>query len=105
MLKTIVVALDGSELAERVMKTLQELIVPQQSKVILCHVFPPPDADREVPVDRPHPESAELSYLQVEKRLHSYQQKLHKRKNLYNRVLRYNPDRGLFTCFLIALEI
>ena len=30
--------------------------------------------------------------------------KTHKRKSLFDRVLRYNPDRGLFTCFLIALE-
>ena len=76
MLKTIVVALDGLELAERVIRTLQELIVPEPSKVILCHVFPPPDVEREVPADRPHPESAELSYLQIEKQLRSYQEQL-----------------------------
>ena len=76
MLKTIVVALDGLELAERVILTLQELIVPEPSKVILCHVFPPPDVEREVLADRPHPESAELSYLQIEKQLRSYQEQL-----------------------------
>ena len=30
--------------------------------------------------------------------------KLHKRKSLYDRILNYYPDKGLFTCFLIALE-
>jgi HEAT repeat protein len=30
--------------------------------------------------------------------------KKHKSKKLYDRVLAYNPDRGLFTCFLLALE-
>lgn len=30
--------------------------------------------------------------------------KVHKRKKLFDRVLSYNPDNGLFTCFLLALE-
>jgi len=30
--------------------------------------------------------------------------KLHRRKKLFNRVLTYYPDKGLFTCFLIALD-
>ncbi len=30
--------------------------------------------------------------------------KLHKRKALFNRVLTYYPEKGLFTCFLMALE-
>jgi nucleotide-binding universal stress UspA family protein len=76
VLKTIVVALDGSEIAERVIQTLQDLIVPKEHKVVLCHVFLPPDADQKIPADRPHPESAEVSYLQIEKQLQSYQKNL-----------------------------
>ncbi|MDJ0796004.1 MAG: universal stress protein [Calothrix sp. MO_167.B12] len=76
MLKTIVVALDGSEITERVIQTLQSLALPKASKVVLCHVFPPPDADNEQPADRPHPKSAEVSYLQIEKQLQSYQKQL-----------------------------
>ena len=30
--------------------------------------------------------------------------KKHKNKKLYKRILKYYPDKGLFTCFLIALE-
>jgi len=30
--------------------------------------------------------------------------KAHKRKSIFNRVIRFYPDSGLFTCFLLALE-
>lgn len=73
MLKTIVVALDGSEITERIIQTLQDLALPKESKVVLCHVFLPPDTDNDLPADRPHPKSAEVSYLQIEKQLQSYQ--------------------------------
>ncbi|MBD0314362.1 MAG: universal stress protein, partial [Microcoleus sp. T3-bin5] len=53
MLKNILVALDGSELAERVIQTLNELVLAQVSKVILCHVFPTPESEMELPADRP----------------------------------------------------
>lgn len=76
MLNTIVVALDDSEIAERVMQTLPGLVLPKSGKVVLCHVFSPPDADKELPADRPHPKSVEVSYLQVEKQLLSYQKQL-----------------------------
>lgn len=76
MLKTILVALDGSVFAERVIQTLQELVMSEDTKVILSHVFPTPESLKELSADRPHPESPALSYLQVEKQLQSYQAQL-----------------------------
>lgn len=76
MLKNILVALDGSEIAEQVIETLEDLVFSQEAKVILCHVFPAPDSEIDLPADRPHPESPVLSSFQIEKLLHSYQDKL-----------------------------
>jgi nucleotide-binding universal stress UspA family protein len=76
VLKNILVALDGTELAERVIETLKEFILPQQSQVILCHVFPTPDSEMELPADRPHSESPTFSYFHIEKQLQSYQENL-----------------------------
>ncbi|MGH7999033.1 MAG: universal stress protein [Brasilonema sp.] len=73
MLKTILVALDDSELADRVIQTLQELVLSKDSKVILCHVFAPSESEMELPADRPHPESSTFSYFHIEKQLQSYQ--------------------------------
>lgn len=77
MLKNILVALDGSEIAQRVIQSLEELVLsPQDTKVILCHVFPTPELEIELPADRPSPESPTLSYFHIEKQLQSYQEKL-----------------------------
>ncbi|MDZ8050882.1 MAG: universal stress protein [Aulosira sp. ZfuVER01] len=76
MLKTILVALDGSEIAERVIQSLNEFVLSQDSKVILCHVFPTPDSEMELPADRPHSESPTFSYFHIEKQLQSYQESL-----------------------------
>jgi len=77
VLKTILVALDGSEIAERVIQSLEDLVLsPQDTKVILCHVFSTPESDIELPADRPGPESPTLSYFHIEKQLQSYQEKL-----------------------------
>ncbi|MBH8563209.1 universal stress protein [Nostoc sp. CENA67] len=76
MLKNILVALDGSEIAARVIETLEHLVFSKETKVILCHVFPTPDSEIELPADRPHPESPVLSYFQIEKLLQSYQEEL-----------------------------
>lgn len=77
MLKTILVALDGSEIAARVIESLEELVLsPQDTKVILCHVFPTPESEIELPADRPGLDSPTLSYFQMEKQLQSYQEKL-----------------------------
>ena len=76
MLKTILVALDDTDIADRVIGTLQDLVLPADCKVVLSHVFSPSDSQIELPADRPHLESPALSYLQVEKQLQSYQSQL-----------------------------
>ncbi|MEH2111460.1 universal stress protein [Nostoc sp. C052] len=76
MLNSILVALNGSEISERVIQTLDNLALSKDAKVILCHVFPTPESEMELPADRPQPESPTFSYFQVEKQLQSYQEKL-----------------------------
>ncbi|NWF60848.1 MAG: universal stress protein [Fischerella sp.] len=76
MLKTILVALDASGIAERVIESLNDLVLPKDGKLILCHVFPPPESEMELPADRPHSESLALSYLHIEKQLQAYQAQL-----------------------------
>lgn len=76
MLKTILVALDGSEISERVIQTLDDLALSPNTKVILCHVFPTPESEIELPADRPHPDSSKFSYFHIEKQLQLYQEKL-----------------------------
>ncbi|MBD6615775.1 universal stress protein [Komarekiella sp. 'clone 1'] len=76
MLKTILVALDGSEIAERVIQTLDSLVLSKDTRVIFCHVFHNPDSETELPADRPHPESPTLSYFHIEKQLQSYQEQI-----------------------------
>lgn len=75
MLKTIVVALDGSDLSERVIQTLWELQLQPATKIILSHVIPPPESNLEVVADKPHIDSEAL-HLHIEKQLQSYQGKL-----------------------------
>ncbi|MHC5933684.1 universal stress protein [Nostoc sp.] len=76
MLMNILVALDGSEIAERVIETLDDFALSKDAKVILCHVFPTPESEMELPADRPQPESPTFSYFHIEKQLQSYQEKL-----------------------------
>ncbi|MEH2025655.1 universal stress protein [Nostoc sp.] len=76
MLNSVLVALDGSEISERVIQTLDNLALSKDAKVILCHVFPTPESEMEVPADRPQPESPTFSYFQIEKQLQSYQENL-----------------------------
>ncbi|MEH1940057.1 MAG: universal stress protein [Nostoc sp.] len=76
MLNNILVALDGSEISERVIQTLDNLALSKDAKVILCHVFLTPESEMELPADRPQPESPTFSYFQIEKQLQSYQENL-----------------------------
>ncbi|MBC1219385.1 universal stress protein [Nostoc sp. UCD121] len=76
MLKNILIALDGSEMGEQVIQSLDNLVLSKDAKVILCHVFPTPESEMEIPADRPQPESPTFSYFQLEKQLQSYQEKL-----------------------------
>lgn len=75
MLKTIVAALDGSEITERIIEFLGQLVLQKESKVVLCHVFPPPQSEMQLAADHPQ-NMSEISYLQIEKQLESYQQQL-----------------------------
>ncbi|MBD2774833.1 universal stress protein [Iningainema tapete] len=76
MLKTILVALDDSDIKDKVIETLQQLMVSEDTKVILSHVFPTLESQIEIPADRPLSATPALSYLQVEKQLQSYQAQL-----------------------------
>lgn len=76
MLNTILVALDGSELADRVMQMLEQLSLGKNTKIILCHVFAADKTELDIPADRPHPESHALAYINLEKQLETYQEKL-----------------------------
>ena len=75
MLKTIIVALDSTDLSRRVIQSLDELQIQPATKIILTHVISPPEPDMETAVDRPHT-SEELLYRQIEKQLQSYQAEL-----------------------------
>jgi nucleotide-binding universal stress UspA family protein len=72
VLKTILVALDSSDLSQRVIQSLDELQIQPATKIILAHVMPSPESDMEMAVDRPH-SSEELLYRHIEKQLQSYQ--------------------------------
>ncbi|MBH8553067.1 universal stress protein [Nostocaceae cyanobacterium CENA357] len=76
MLKNILVALDGSEIAEKVIQAFNDLVLSEDTKVVLCHVFATPESEMELPADLPHPESSTFSYFHIEKLLQSYQEKL-----------------------------
>lgn len=72
MLKTILVALDSSDLSQYVIQFLKELQIQPATKIILSHVIPSPEPDIDIAVDRPHT-SEELQYRHIEKQLQSYQ--------------------------------
>lgn len=76
MIKNVLVALDTSEIAPRVVETLDELILSPDSKVVLCHVFPTADLDIDLPADSPNRESTAVAYFQIEKQLQAYQENL-----------------------------
>lgn len=76
VLESVLIALDDSEIADRVIETVQRLTLPSDGKVVLCHVFPTPNSEMEFPPDRPHLDGETISYLQVEKKLQSYQAEL-----------------------------
>ena len=75
MLKTILVALDGSEIQERVIQSLEELQLQPTTKIVLAHVVPAIDLSQEVAGDRPQAVEG-LPYLLIEKQLQSYQAKI-----------------------------
>jgi len=76
VLKTILVALDESELSERVIQTLSELQLQPASKIILSHVISSTGPDLERAADQPHTKSEDVPYRQIEKQMQSYQDDL-----------------------------
>lgn len=75
MLKTIVVALDVSEISELVIQSIHELQLQPTTKIILSHVIPPSE-NEELVADRPQSRSEGLPYLDTEKQLQSYEDEL-----------------------------
>jgi len=75
VLKTIVVALDGSELSDKVIQVLQEQLQPA-AKIILSHVVPPPESNLEMVADLPHSDAEVFPYRHIEKQLQAYQTSL-----------------------------
>lgn len=75
MLKTILVALDSSDLTQYVMQALNELKIVPATKIVLAHVIPTSESDMEMVVDRPQT-SEEPLYRQLEKQLQVYQKQL-----------------------------
>ena len=71
MLNSILIALDCSPDSDSVLKALDSLRLSAQTKLVLCHIFPPDNEDLPDP-DRPHRFSSER-YKQAKKQLESYQ--------------------------------
>jgi len=82
VLKTIVVALDGSDLAERVIQTIQELQLQPAARIILSHVIPPVESDLEKIADLPNTDPEVLPYRHIEQQLQSYQDNLPRESEL-----------------------
>ncbi|MCG5061441.1 MAG: universal stress protein [Limnoraphis robusta] len=79
MLKTILVAVDGSPLMELVIQALEQFQLQPTTNIIFSHVIPTLESDSESLADRPHPDSSG-EFLQEQLRL--YQDKLDFRSEL-----------------------
>ena len=75
MLKTILVALDSSELSLQVTQCLDRLQIQPTTKIILCQVIPTGESESEISVDRPH-NPDDILYQEIERQLQSYQANL-----------------------------
>jgi nucleotide-binding universal stress UspA family protein len=75
VLKIIVVALDSSELSDRVMETIQQLQLSPSAKIVLAHVIPATDSELEI-ADRPQSDADTIPYRHIEKQLQAYQASL-----------------------------
>lgn len=73
--KTVVVALDGSMLADEVVTSIGRLHLEANAKAVLMQVLPPKNHDTEVDVTLPSPSGGE-AYAQIERRLVHYQSQL-----------------------------
>lgn len=75
MLRTILVALDGSDLSEQVVQMLLLLPLRPEAKVVIAHVVVNLGNDPDVAVDRPQTVIEDIPYHQLEK-LQAYQASL-----------------------------
>ncbi|NJO40105.1 MAG: universal stress protein [Cyanobacteria bacterium CRU_2_1] len=75
MFKKILVALDGSELSDQVVETLQQLHLRSDAKIIIAHVIANLGADPDVAVDRPQADTETIPHQQLD-RLQTYQASL-----------------------------
>lgn len=82
MLKTILVALDSSELSARVVLTLKQFSLPADTNVILTHVISPSDTGLDQPVDRPSNDPERGLYRHIEVELETIQASLPCRSQL-----------------------
>ncbi|GAB4371869.1 MAG: universal stress protein [Elainellaceae cyanobacterium] len=73
MFKTILVALDGSELSEQVVQALGQVQVQPSDKIVIAHVIVNLGAD--VVADRPRTDTELIPHQQLEK-LQAYQESL-----------------------------
>lgn len=73
MLETIVVAIDDSEITERVLQALQILQIHSETKIILSYVIPLIPSIREQPENQLHADAEPLPHLHIEKKMVSYQ--------------------------------
>jgi nucleotide-binding universal stress UspA family protein len=76
VLKTIVIGLDNSGLAEQIMQALQELPLQAATKIVLSHVVSPVEGESDLEADHPHNDFQPLPYRNLEKQLQSYQSAL-----------------------------
>ncbi|WP_088890802.1 universal stress protein [Leptolyngbya ohadii] len=72
MLNKVLAAIDSSDLSDLVIKTLQQLSLPEDAQVVLAHVLVNSDANPDIAVDRPQVEREDISYDVLE-RLQTYQ--------------------------------
>jgi nucleotide-binding universal stress UspA family protein len=64
-LKTVLVAVDSSELAWSVVEMLDHLQLDPECLVILAHIVPPPPLEESVEADVPHSEPQSLQDIQT----------------------------------------
>ena len=73
MFNTILVALDSSELSERVMQALKGIQLQSVAKVILSHVISTNESGEEKPADRPYSDPQLGPFRHIEEALQAHQ--------------------------------
>lgn len=76
VLKTILVAIDNSLSAERILEALQQLNLQSTTKIIFSNVIPTEISEFDAAADHPHPDLSGSPYQAVEKQLQLIQQQL-----------------------------